>query len=510
MPAGPGEATHDPTLMDRADEQAEALLETLKDKVQTESKDVGVLRKELRVTVPGEVIHERLSHDFNEIRTDAVLPGFRKGHAPLKLVQKRFAPDVRKTLKTSIIGQSFMAALDKEKFEALGDPLFQVQSEDGLKLLELGEALEQLELPDEGDFTYACEVEIKPTFELPELKGIEIHAPAIEITDAMIDQHILRQRKIGGRFEPAEGAAAGEDDLLIADVTLTVDGKQITHEDNVQLGVRPTRLDGIPLLTLADELRGAKAGDERRVEAPIPDDYVRPDLRGKTAIFEFKVHEIKRLEPLALEAFVEQMGLASEQELRDAVRQDMELERDRLIGRAQKEQVLAYLLDHVALDVPEGLSARQTDRAVMRRVIELQQQGMPEDEIEAKIDELRTTARDEVVRDLKLEFIMEKVAEQLGVRVSEEELNTEIALIARRYGKRFDRIRDDLAQRGLLGQLAEQIRQDKCVQMLLAHAKMLATPPAPAAEGKPAAPAAKPKARKKSASRKKSAGSDTE
>lgn len=464
--------SQDTEAVDRANEKAEELLDLLKEKVQTEVKDVGTLRKELRVTVPGEVIAERLAHDFSELRSDAQIRGFRKGHAPLELVQRRFAPDVRKTLKTSIMGQSFFAAMEKLELEPLGDPLFKITGEDGEKLVEFDEATAHMELPVEGDFTYTCEVELKPTVELPELEGIEVVERSVEITDEMVDDEIMRQRKVRGRYEPVEGGEAGPDDIVIADARLIVDGKTITEEDNIQLGVRPTRLDGISLMTLEEDLAGAKASQTIKVTCTIPDDYSRPELRGKEGTFEFAVHEIKRLEPMELDAFVEQMGYDSADELRADVRSRMEAEVARLRRRENEEQVQEYLLEHSELEIPEGLSARQTDRAVVRRVIELQREGVPDDEIEAKIDELRTTAREQVTRDLKIGFIMEKVAEKLDVSVSNEELNSEIALMARLYNRRFDRMRDDLAARGMLAQLAERIRESKCMERILAKAKV--------------------------------------
>ena len=183
-------------------------------------------------------------------------------------------------------------------------------------------------------------------------------------------------------------------------------------------------------------------------------------------------------------------------------REDMEAELDEMIHRAGREQVYDYLLENTKLDVPSGLSARQTDRAVVRRVIELQQQGLPESEIDARIDELRTSTQEDVGRDLKLGFILDKVAKQLDVDVADEEVNTEIARIARRYNRRFDRVRDDLQAQGLLTQLAEQIRHDKCLQQILAKAEMVEVTEEPASKNAPAKKAAakpepKPKAESK-------------
>lgn len=495
---GMPDALSDRDVAAKAETEAERLLAELKEKVRVELEDIGSLRKNMRVTVPAEVIRNHLEHNYAELRSDALVPGFRKGRAPLQLVEKRFGHDVRDSAKTSIIGQSFLAAAENNDIEALGDPMFHIDTDDGARLAEFTEAAEHLTLRDDEDFSYSCEVDVKPTFELPKLEGIEIISPQIEINDEMIDEHLERQGKIRGRFEPLTEGAAESEDMIIADVAITCEGAEVKTEDNVQLGLRSTRLDGIPVLDLEKVLDGVKPGDLRNTKAEIPQDYERPDLRGKTAEFSFKVHEIKRLMPLGLEALCEQLGCEDEKELREVVRDDLDHERAQMLRRAEKNQVLDYLLEQTRFDVPENLSARQTDRAVMRKVIDLQQRGVPESEIEEHIDELRTSARDETARNLKLEFIFEKVAEKLDATATDEEVNSEIARMARTYNRRFDRVRDDLQSRGLLGQLAEQIRQDKCMQILIRDAKIVEARPEDVSEKKKAKPKKKKPAAKSS------------
>jgi trigger factor len=470
----PGIATGmtDHELMDRADEQAEKLLADLKEKVRVEIDDAGTLRKKLAITVPADVINQQLERNFNELRSDAIVPGFRKGRAPIRLVQKRYGADVRESLTTTILAQSFLAATENHKLDVLGDPLLRITTDEGEKLMELDEALQHLKLPESGDFCYTCEVEVKPTFELPALKGIKVKTPKFSIAEKDVKEYVLRQRKIRGRYEPLAKGTAKADDLIITKVKLSVDGNVVKEEDNVELAVRPTRHDGILLEHLDQVLTGVKPGDVCSTECEIPDDYERADLRGKKGTIEFGIHEVKRLKPISLQTLLEQTGTESESELKQLIRDDMEAERDRLIERAKREQVLDYLLEQVPMELPHKLSARQTHRAVLRRVIDLQQRGVPPSDIEAHIDELRTSAQEEVARSLKLDFIMERVAEQLEVTVTDEEINSEIARMARMYNQRFDRIRDNLHSRGLLTQLAEQIRQDKCVELLLGGAEL--------------------------------------
>lgn len=470
---GTSDAAVDRRAMERAEDSAAELLQTLKDKIEVNAADVGTLRKELTITVPGDVIGDRLQHDLEELRTDVQLPGFRKGKAPKTLVERKFADNVRKQLKTSILGQAFVAATEKEDLKVLGDPLIKIAVDGGEKFVELGEAMGKMELPAEGGYTFTCEVEVKPEFELPELTKIQVKDPKLEITDEMVDQHIQRQLKIRGQWNPGEAGAADDEDMILARVKLYSGDELVKEEDAVQLGVRPTRLDGIPLMDLGDKLKGVKPEQTVSVDCTFPDDYERTDLRGKPGRFDIEVTEVKVLEPITIEQFCEQLGYENEGQLREFAKEDLEAERDRLAQRARHEQVLQYLIDNTSFEVPEKLSARQTDRAVMRKVIELQQQGTPPSEIEKHIDTLRTGAKEDVARGLKIEFILEKIAEQREIRVSGEEFNMEIARIAHSYNQRFDRVRDDLNRRGLLGQLAEQIRQSKTIQALLDEAELV-------------------------------------
>jgi trigger factor len=484
----PGAAgTADREALQKAQEESERLLDELKKEVRCEAREIGVLRKELLITVPAKVIADHMEHNYSELVHDAFVPGFRKGRAPRRLIEKRYGAEVRQSLTSSVVAQSFFAAVENEKLDVLGDPLFSISADTGTKLMDIDEALQHLKLPETGDFGYRCEIELKPQFELPELKGIPVKTPEVQVTDAMVEEHMLQRRKIRGRLEPVSEGAAAKDDLVIADVVLTVAGQEIKREDNVTVGVRPARIEGIVLQSLDEVLTGVRTGEMRTASCTIPDDFERPDLRGQAGQFEFKVHEIKRLVPEPLPEFLQAWGFDSEADARSHVREELETERSEMIERAKKAQVEQYLLQNTTLDLPLDFSARQTERAVLRHVIDLQRRGVPLPDIEARIDELRTSATEQVAVELKLGFIFEKVAEQLEVDVMDEEVNTEIARIARRYNRRFDRVRDELQARGLLTQLVEQIRQNKCVEQLLTQATFEEAPagPAKAEPGRP-------------------------
>jgi trigger factor len=489
-PEGTSEPQDDAELEESAEEhelsEEEQAMAKLKEAISVEKEEIGALRLKLTVTIPQETLDERRGDQFAELKREALVPGFRKGHAPLVLVEKRFGSDVGEQLKGELIGSGYQAAVEKEALKPLGDPRLCVRvaeermSEDGKpakveveKLLPLGEALDHIKLPKEGSFVFSCELELTPEFELPALEKIPVERPVVDIDDDDVDAEVRRLSMFRGSFQPVEEGAVEPDDLLYVDMKMSVDGQQIATEENVDVPARDSRLKDIPLPGFGDAVAGKKLGDTFSFEAPVPDDHEDNDLRGKTAEFEFVVREIKRLVlPPVDEEFLSSLGFDTESELRDAIRQSLTSRLDSVIQRGLREQIGQYLIDNTDLDIPEGLSQRQTDRSVTRRMIEMYQAGLPQAEIDKQMDELRSKAHEQAVRDLKLFFVLEKIAEQREIAVTEEEINGAIAEMARQSNQRFDRVRDNLSKGDGLATLYLQLRDQKVLDALLADAEI--------------------------------------
>jgi len=470
----------------------EKAMAKLKEAITVEREDIGPLRLKLTVTVPRDAISERSGDQFAELKREALIPGFRKGHAPLRLVEKRFGADVGEQLATELVSQGYLAAVEKENLKPLGDPLFLVKvseerSGDGKrsdkveteKLLNLQKALDHIKLPDEGPMTFACEMELKPEFELPELDKIPVERPVLTVTDTDVDNEIKRLRTVRGTLRPVESGQIERDDHLYANVKVSVDDTVLASEDNVELAARDVRVFGVPLIGLGDTLAGYKAGDRVEFSATIPDDHENVDARGKTGNFEFTILEIKRLELAPLDAnLLESLGYESEEDLREMIRSSLDVELENDARGAMRKQVGRYLLDNTRLEIPSGLSQRQVERFLSRRRVSMLQAGVPQQEIDKTIDELRATAEEQVVRDLKLFFILEKIADERDIDVSEERLNTAISSIARRSNRRFDRVRDELAKSDAMTTLYLQLREMSVLDTLLLDAEIKdAAPP---------------------------------
>ncbi len=464
----------------------EQAMAKLKEAITVEQEDIGSLRRKLTVTIPRDTLDDRLGEQFTELKRDAVVPGFRKGHAPLVLVEKRFGADVGEQLISQLLSSGYLAAVEKEELKVLGDPLFwvkvseeregenqQTEKVETEKLLPMDKALDELKLPKEGPLTFSCEIELKPEFELPQLDKIPVKKPSVEITDEDVEVEIKRMCMSRGTFEPVEDGAVELDDLLYVAMKMSVGDEVLASDDNYDMSARDMRIKGVPLAGLGEALKGKKTGESVTFEGTVPEDHENIDARGKTAKFEFTINEIKRLYVPGLdEELLTSFGYDTEDELRETMRYVLESRLDSTIKKGMRQQVSDYLVDKTTLELPEGLSQRQTDRSIARRMIEMYQAGIPQAELEKSMDEMRTRAHDQAVRDLKLYFILEKVAEDRGIEVSEEQINSAIAEIARRSDKRFDRMRDELSKSDGMATLYLQLRDNLTLDALLEEAEV--------------------------------------
>ncbi|MGA2230013.1 MAG: trigger factor [Tepidisphaeraceae bacterium] len=443
--------------------------------------DAGPATKKVFVEIPQTRIAEKLAEQFKELRKQAAIPGFRAGHAPQKLVEKRFASDVREQVRRDLISESYRQALEKHSLTVVGDPEF----DDPAKI----------ELPAQGDLKYAFNVEVQPDLKLPTLTGIKVKKPKISVTEEHIDQAMtnLRQQN-GGALVPVEDRGVTAGDYLVADVHFNHDGKQVMHQHDAQFVAGKTALGGVAIDDLADKLAGAKAGEKREWTVHIPTDHPLEAIRDKDVQLEVAVKDIRKLDlPVVDKAFLESLGFENEKDLRDALAERLD-ERIRYdVQQAMREQVGNYLLEQVQVDVPAKLSERQATRMAGRRAVELQMRGMTRDQVMGNIQALKNAAQADAAKELKLFFILQKLATEEKIEVDEGELNSQVAMLAARQGRRPEKVKHEMAQDGSLAHLYVRLREEKALDMVLETAEIEEVEPAKAGSTEtPAASATEP------------------
>jgi trigger factor len=421
--------------------------------------DAGPATKKVSIEVPPEVIASKLEEQFKNLRREAALPGFRPGHAPRKLIEKRFHNDVRDQVKRTLISESYQQAIQKNSLNVIGEPHF--------------DDAEKIELPETGSLNYSFEVEVQPDINLPPLTGLSVKRPKVDVKDEHVDQAMLNLRQQQGTLVPVEDRGVDAGDYLVADVHLKVDGEVVSHQHDAQIVARPGRFAGMQVDDLDVKLQGLKPGEKREFTLTAPETHADEKIRGKQVTAEVDLKDIKKLELAEIDqTFLDSLGFANENELRDALREQM-VERVKYdVQQSMRDQVNNYLLQNVYIDLPSKLSDRQADRVLQRRRIELLMRGLPEDQVDARIDAIRGGIKDEASRDLKLFFILQKIATDFNVDVDEAELNGRIALLAAQSGKRPEKMKQEMTADSSLLSMYVQMREQKAVDKILETAKI--------------------------------------
>jgi trigger factor len=460
--------------------------------------DAGPCKKKVAIEIPRETIDYSTDNRFEELRKDAIVPGFRKGRAPRRLVEKRFGKEVSEQIKLTLLAEASEAAMKDNEINTIGEPDIDY---------------ENIELPEEGPMKFDFEVEVRPEFDLPELEGIPVTKTKLEVTDEQINAEIEQTLKWSGIWTPRSEGTVEPEDQIIADVLLKIEDIEEQEKlDNAEIFVRQNGHVGqIPVEKLDEFLVGAKAGETKEFSVDVPKTYFREEYRGKKVDIKIEIKEVKWLKPAELdESFFQRAGVENEKELREKIQEKLQNQLEGQIRNEMSEQIYQYLHVKTDFDLPLDVVAQQADTVLRRQYVNLLMRGMPKEQIAEHMEQLQAGSEEQAKRQLKTFFIMDKVAEKFGVEVSEEEINGHIAQLAAQRNQRPERMREQMEHDGSLAQFSLEVRQDKCIEKLLETAKITEKKPdKKEKKEKKATAKTKKKTAKKTAKKTKSKEKDT-
>lgn len=439
-----------------------AQTDTIERPNKVEITDAGPCRKRIRIEVPAETINEQLGTSMATLVGEAELPGFRKGHAPKRLIEKKFGTLVRREAKNQIVTTAFSRAVEDHKLQVVGDPV--------------SDMLEKLEIEPDKAFTFEVDVDVLPEFELPSLEGIAVKRPNIEITDEMVSKEIETVRLHEGDLEPREVAEAG--DYLTGHAVMTdSEGKQHLDINDAVVQIPPPEKEGkgmvlgINVDDFGKQIGLPKAGDTVTITTKGPENHETEAIRGKDLTIKFVVSRIDRIIPCPIEKLVSQYGYESEEALRESVKTRLQ---QRVLIEQQtvmRNQVASHLIKTTTMEMPERLTAEQAGRVLSRRRMELLHRGVDPMKIEEHMAELRAGSASAAARDLRLFFILNKAAEKLNIKVTDAELNGRIHQMAMSRGVRPEKLRQEIIQHNQVGTVFQQVREHKTMDAILSKSQ---------------------------------------
>jgi|SRR5579875_47432 len=415
-------------------------------------------RRELELEIPAENVQKTTEKIARDLARVARVPGFRPGKAPVTLIRRRFAEEIKGEVLESLVPEYIQQALTEKKLTPITRP-----------------RVDKVDFTEAGPLKFRASFEVLPDFELGDYKNLKIEIEEIAVGDAEIDKTLEEMRERAATFVPAEGRAAQDGDYVQVKLTGTpTGGGEPLRADNVtcHIGAEET------LAAFNENLRGANPGETRRFEMKYPDDYPDEQLKSKTYHFALEVKGIKEKKlPELNDEFVKELGEGAQgaknlSELREKIRERLNAARDEHQQAQAREKILEELVKRHDFPVPEALIEHQMDVRLERVVRSLAAQGVDPRAVNVDWVSIRQRQRDRADRDVKAEILLDRIADAEKIEATDEDVEKEIAAIAERSGESAAAIRARLTKDDTLDRIKSKLRSDKAVDWLYRTAQI--------------------------------------
>ncbi len=400
----------------------------------------------MTVEVSAEDFGKAIVKAYNRNKNKIQLPGFRKGKAPLPMIERMYGPEIfYEDAANFCINDTYPVEAEACGLEITSQPEFDV--------VDMGKG---------KPFIYTAEFAIRPEVKLGEYKGLEVKKMNIEITDEDVENELKTEQDKNSRMVDVTDRPVADGDTVQLDYAGTIDGEAFdggTAEDQSLVIGSGSFIPGFE-----EQLIGLMPGDSKDVEVTFPEDYHAKELAGKAAVFACTIHSIKAKElPEIDDEFAEDAGFDS----LDEYKADL---KGKLIERRENEKKTAYeneavekLIAASEMDIADAMITSQAEQIFEDYARQLQGQGIPIDMFlnyqGMNKDKFLEQVRPEAERRIKTRLCLEELAKAENIEISEEKLNEELDKMAEQYKMK----REDLDM--AMGDYAkEQMKKDMAVQ----------------------------------------------
>lgn len=396
---------------------------------------------------------QALNKAYAKCRKDIMLPGFRKGKAPRKMVESMYGATVfYEDAVNEIFPEIYTTAIVDQQLKAVGSP-----------------SVSNMDTPDEGGVVLTIETELYPEVTLGQYKGIEVPKREVKVEDSEVDAELSRMAERNARIETVDRAAQMGDTVVI-DFEGFEGGKPF--QGGKAEGYSLTLGSGSFIPGFEEALVGAVAGEERDVNVTFPENYAK-ELAGKPAVFKCKVHEVKEsIKPELDDEFAKDV---SEFDTLDALKNDIRerftKSREEQNERAFESSAVQLAAANMTCNVPACMIDEQVDHQIEQFAYQLQSQGMKMEDytkmIGGDLSSLRQSMRPMAEQTVRSDILLSEIARAENLEVTDEEVEEELKKLAEQYQMELDKVKaavDTAAVKSdLMGKKAAKIITDNAV-----------------------------------------------
>ena len=394
------------------------------------TKNVATNRYELEITVDGEKFREAIKAAYKQNVKKINVPGFRKGKAPLSVIETYYGAEV-----------FFEDALNLIYGEVVEDAI----NESGLNVINDKMDFDMVSISKEDGVDFKVTVTTYPEIEIGEYKGLKAEKVIAKVEDSEIDAQINAMAERNARMISVEDRAAKLGDTAVIDFEGFKDG--VAFEGGKGEGHSLELGSGQFIPGFEDQIVGHNIGDEFDVNVTFPEAYGAEDLAGKEAVFKIKLHEIKVRElPEIDDEFAKDV---SEFDTLDALKADL---KEKALERKQKaadeeveNDLVQQIVDSIKGEIPEAMFENRLNQSVEEFAYRLQSQGLDLNTYlkytNSTIEDFKASFRPQAEGQVKFRLALEKIVELEKIEATEEDINAQIEKMAKDYGMEVDQIK---------------------------------------------------------------------
>ena len=411
----------------------------------------------LTFTVEAAKFDEGMKKVYTKTAKYFTIPGFRKGKAPMKIIEKQYGSEIfYEDTFNEIVPDIYAEELKANNIEAVSKP--------DIEVTQIGKG---------QDLIFTAIIQTKPEVKLGKYKGIELKKIEYTVSDEDIEHEISHMAEKNSRLITIEDRPVEKKDIAVIDFEGFVDGvafeggKAENHE--LEIGSN-TFIPGFE-----DQIIGMKIDEEKDINVKFPEEYFSKELAGKDAVFKVKLHEIKRKElPTIDDEFAKDVSeFDTLKELKASIKEKLEEENKNRAKYETEEQAIKTVCDQVEIEIPSGMIETEVDNMVKDVEVRLSYQGLKLDQylkmMNKSEEEFRKEFEEQAKKSVKSRLVLEAIGKDAKIEVSEEEIANKVKEMATNYGRKEEEL---LGNEELKQYLENSMKTEKAVQYIVDNAKI--------------------------------------
>lgn len=435
--------------------------------MKTEFVDVSPTRKEIKIEIETAAVRETYDRISDQYAKQAKVPGFRPGHAPRAVVRTRFKSEIRSEVLRELVPEAINEAIVKHELNTIGEPDVQLDNT---------EALEKF---GEQPISVKVNVEVLPRVELKNYKGIEAVRQTRPIGDENVDEMLEALRESSAAMQPVEDRGSEPGDT----VTINVAGKFLGEvgegpetEDIKADDVEVTLGGNGVQQEFTNNLTGVKADDEKTFVVDYPEDFSSKGLAGKkveytAVVTAVRVKELPEVDDEWAKSLNEEFDCVAT--LRGKIREDLEKRAGQEADHRLRAELMRKLLESHQFEVPQSLVDHQTNYRMETAVRDMIGRGIDPRAQEINWQGAREELKSQAEEDVRGSMLLERIAEEEEIDVSNDEIEAEIQAIAAGSKQPIEQVRSVLTKEGGERSIANRLRNRKALDLLVENARVV-------------------------------------